>query len=311
MGLMPPTPSGVARQRSMTAAAGLGVAALAGLAFALSYDDLRLLALTGGAARRYAPLYPAMADTLVVVTIVSLVVARHTRWWVRAVRWLLLFVLLAGGAAAGTQRAVKGYDPLWDTWLSAGVAVAPWLLLLIAVWLWLAMFKQVKVALAAQPGTAGGAPPHPLPAEPERVTTEPDDDPGQSAASLQGPADTSLPTDVMLVGRPPAESETTQPDLVIPALRSGDPTDEDSDEESGGKAAPDTNADVERETQADAAEDDDVERWSALAAEDAERWAAEAAENLGGGADRPGRPPGADWPPPASEFRSSPTPPRD
>jgi hypothetical protein len=293
----------------MTAAAGLGVAALAGLAFALSYDDLRLLALAGGAARRYAPLYPAIADTLVVVTIVSLVVARHTRWWVRAVRWLLLFVLLAGGAAAGTQRAVKGYDPLWDTWLSAGVAVAPWLLLLIAVWLWLAMFKQVKVALAAQPGTAGGAPPHPLPTEPERVTTEPGDDAGEPAASPAGQADTSLPTDVRLVGRPAAESETTQPDLVIPERHSGNPTDEDPDDETSGKAAP--GADVERETDAGTAEDDDVERWSALAAQDAERWAEEAAENLGGRADRPSRTPGAEWPPPASEFRSSPTPPHD
>jgi hypothetical protein len=343
----------------MTAAGGLGVAALAGLAFALSYDDLRLLALAGGAMRRFAPLYPAMVDTLVVVTIVSLVVARHTRWWARAIRWLLLFVLLAGGAAAGTQRALKGYAPLPDTWLSAGVAVAPWLLLFIAVWLWLSMFKQVKAISAAQPTTPPdehAAWPAPSPAvrpEPEAESERPagagpvpmpvagnresEAAPvgGPSPESIRTPvtvglarqpmrAESSLPTDIKLVTRPSGATETTQPDLVLPVRENaddaygtdGEPTpDSDPPSESDAGGRPETDAAAADPASApggpDKDEDDDVERWSALAAEDAERWAEEAAGGFGDEASRPGNAPGMEWPPPASKFRSSPTPPRD
>ncbi len=132
-----------AQRRLLTALGGLGATALTAAAFVLSYDDLRLLALRGGAVRHRAFLYPGMIDGLVVVVILSILTARKAGWASRALRWLLLLLLVAGAGTAGVQRAVNGYDAIPHAWASGGVAAAPWAILLIAVWLWLAMIKQV------------------------------------------------------------------------------------------------------------------------------------------------------------------------
>ncbi|MCO5985170.1 DUF2637 domain-containing protein [Actinoallomurus spadix] len=138
-----PAPYSTAQRRLLTAAGGLGVAALAGATFVLSYDDLRTLALQGGAARHRAFLYPGMVDGLIVVVILSILTARRSAWWARAVRWLLLLALIAGAGAAGVERALHGYGRLSHAWLSGGVAAAPWVILVIAVRLWLSMIKQL------------------------------------------------------------------------------------------------------------------------------------------------------------------------
>ncbi|MFG2089168.1 DUF2637 domain-containing protein [Spirillospora sp. NPDC048824] len=137
------------QRRLLTALAGLIVAALAGGAFALTYDVLRELALAGRAGRRWAPLYPAMADTLTAMTILSLVITRNARWWTRLLRWALLLLLVSGGAALSVQRSVWGFSSLPEDAVRAGVAVAPHVMLVIAVWLWLTMFKQIRVARPA------------------------------------------------------------------------------------------------------------------------------------------------------------------
>lgn len=135
-----------AQRRLLTAAAGLVVAALAAGAFALTYDTLRDLAVAGRVDDRWAPIYPAMADALIAVTLLSLVVTRGARWWTRLLRWGLLLLLAAGLAALAVQDAVWGLDALPDDPVRAGVAVAPHVMLVLAVWLWLTMFKQIRVA---------------------------------------------------------------------------------------------------------------------------------------------------------------------
>lgn len=158
------------QRRFLSALGGLGVAALAAGTFVLSYKDLRLLALRGGAARHWAFLYPGMLDGLVVVVILAILTARRSGWFSRALRWLLLVVLIAGAGAAGVQRAVKGYAVLPDTWVNVGVAVAPWTILIIAVWLWVAMIKQMlntRRSRSADSGRAiesGGPEAEPVPA---------------------------------------------------------------------------------------------------------------------------------------------------
>ncbi|TDC61610.1 DUF2637 domain-containing protein, partial [Actinomadura sp. GC306] len=144
------------QRRLLTALAGLIVAALAGGAFTLTYDALRELALAGRAGERWAPLYPVMADTLTVLTILSLVITRNARWWTRLLRWGLLLLLVAGGAALSVQYSVWGYGALPEDAVRAGVAVAPHVMLVIAVWLWLTMFKQIRVA---RPGAEEITPP--------------------------------------------------------------------------------------------------------------------------------------------------------
>jgi Protein of unknown function (DUF2637) len=133
-----------AQRRLLTAGGGLGVVALAGGAFVLSFDTLRALAVRGGASRHYASLYPWMLDGLVVVVILSILMSRRFRWWSRAVRWLLLLVLVAGAGAAGVEQAVRGYERLPQAWVSGGVAVAPWTILLLGFWLWISMIKQAR-----------------------------------------------------------------------------------------------------------------------------------------------------------------------
>jgi Protein of unknown function (DUF2637) len=146
------------QRRLLTTLGGLGVAALAAGTFVLSYADLRLLALRGGAARHWAFLYPGMLDGLVVVIILAILTARRSGWFSRAVRWLLLVLLVVGAGAAGVQRAVKGYEPLPDTWVNVGVAVAPWAILILAVWLWVSMIKQLRSlrTRAVRAGDVGG-----------------------------------------------------------------------------------------------------------------------------------------------------------
>jgi hypothetical protein len=292
--------------------AGLAVAALTCAAFALSYEDLRQLALAGlegRVARRFAPAYPAVYDGLVVTVLLALFVARNSRWWVRWPRWLLLYALVAGAIAASVQRGLKGYGPLDDTWVTAGVASAPWVAALIAVWLWMSMFKQLKAngnglhripsprqkALKHKPAHARTDPAEmipgfspialpPAPAEPPALDEvadqpEPEPEPAQEyeivlekePEPVRPP--TSLPTDVMLVGRPqqpiePKASETTQPDFV-PVIAEGPDAPEDPPDEVG-----------ERAEDPDAGTDD---------------WAAYAPE----------------WNPPSGSIRSSPTPPSE
>lgn len=140
---LPPAHYSKTQRRLLTGLGGLGVLVLAAATFVLSYDDLRTLAIRGGAVRHRAFLYPGMIDGLVVVVILAILAARRARWASRAVRWLLLLALVAGAGAAGVQRAVKGYATLPHAWVSGGVAAAPWVILVIAVWLWLSMIKQV------------------------------------------------------------------------------------------------------------------------------------------------------------------------
>ncbi|TNY36722.1 DUF2637 domain-containing protein [Thermomonospora catenispora] len=170
-GPVTPPAAGRTQHRLMTAAAGLGVVVLAGATFVLTYDDLRALALAGGAARRWAPAYPIMVDVLLLVIVVALAAARNARWWSRWPRWALLFAVLGGTAAASVQRAVHGYESLPEEPLRAGVAVAPYVMLAIVVWLWLAMFRRLHRAPSrAEPPAAPMRPeeaaPNAEPAEP-------------------------------------------------------------------------------------------------------------------------------------------------
>ncbi|WP_433180283.1 DUF2637 domain-containing protein [Actinoallomurus sp. CA-150999] len=176
-----PAPYSTAQRRLLTAAGGLGVAALAGATFVLSYDDLRALAVQGGAARHWAYLYPGVLDGLIVVVILSILTARRSRWWARAVRWLLLLALIAGAGAAEVERAVHGYRHLSRPWLSGGVAAAPWVILAIAVWLWLSMIKQVVR------GRRRDATAPPVPDSPSATAASPDAEPTDTHAE---PTDT-------------------------------------------------------------------------------------------------------------------------
>ncbi len=146
---MNPAPS--RSQRALTVIGFLAAAGLTAGAFVLSYDALRLLALAGlegDNADRFGRYYPMVYDGLVAFALLAVFVARDSAWWVRWTRWLVLLVLVAGGIAASVQHALRGFEPIRGTALEAGVASAPWVAALLAIWLWMSMIRQLREGVA-------------------------------------------------------------------------------------------------------------------------------------------------------------------
>ncbi|MFI9594323.1 DUF2637 domain-containing protein [Nonomuraea sp. NPDC052265] len=151
------------------ALAGLAVAALTGAACALSFDDLRALAITGEARQDLAFLYPAAFDALLVVALLGVLLLRHARPLVRAQAATVLVLLIVAAAAANVATALRfAFDARQ---VAVGVALAPWVMLALALWLWLLLIKHVQAHRGAaheeddddlvpfHPGRAADTPP--------------------------------------------------------------------------------------------------------------------------------------------------------
>ncbi|MFI7641028.1 DUF2637 domain-containing protein [Nonomuraea sp. NPDC049400] len=134
------------------ALAGLAVAALTGAACALSFDDLRALAITGEARQDLAFLYPAAFDALLVVALIDVLLLRSARLLVRVQAAFVLVVLIVAAAAANVATAVRFVFDVRQA--AVGVALAPWVMLAVALWLWLLLIKHVQSHRAAADHTA-------------------------------------------------------------------------------------------------------------------------------------------------------------
>ncbi|MET7459301.1 DUF2637 domain-containing protein [Nonomuraea sp. NPDC005501] len=136
------------------ALAGVAVAALTGAACALSFDDLRSLALRGEARADLAYLYPAAFDAVLAVALISLLLLRSARLLVRIQTAIVLVVLLVAAAATNVSTALR-LEP--DARQAAvGVAVAPWVMLAVALWLWLLLIKHVQGRRSARDSVRDG-----------------------------------------------------------------------------------------------------------------------------------------------------------
>lgn len=124
------------------ALAGLAVAALAGAACALSFDDLRGLALTGEARQDLAFLYPAAFDALLLVALIGVLLLRPARMLVRVQAAFVLVLLIVAAAAVNVASAVRFEFGAREA--AIGVALAPWVMLALALWLWLLLIKHVQ-----------------------------------------------------------------------------------------------------------------------------------------------------------------------
>lgn len=122
--------------------AGAALAMLAGAACALSFEDLRTLAVSGRAEPRLAYLYPAAFDILLVVALVSVPLLRGARLLVRVQAGFVLLVLLASAAAANASTAMGvSFDPEAAALV---VALLPWVMLTVGLWLLLLLLKHVR-----------------------------------------------------------------------------------------------------------------------------------------------------------------------
>ncbi|GAB3152958.1 DUF2637 domain-containing protein [Microbispora hainanensis] len=138
------TPSGIplVLRRLAIGLAGAAIAVLAGIACALSFDDLRALAVSGRAEPQLAYLYPAAFDVLLVVALVSVPLLRGARLLVRFQAGFVLILLLASAAAANAATAVGvSFDPDASALV---VALAPWVMLAVGLWLLLLLLKHVR-----------------------------------------------------------------------------------------------------------------------------------------------------------------------
>ncbi|MEU6742611.1 DUF2637 domain-containing protein [Streptosporangium sandarakinum] len=122
------------------ALAGICVAALTAAACVLSFEDLRALAVTGEADPGLAYLYPAAFDALLVIAMTASLLLWNGRWPARLQAGLVLALLLAAAAAAEVTTAVRA--PVDVRQAAVGVAVAPWVMVLLALWLWFLLIKH-------------------------------------------------------------------------------------------------------------------------------------------------------------------------
>ncbi|WP_327585847.1 hypothetical protein OHA25_01550 [Nonomuraea sp. NBC_00507] len=206
------------------ALAGLAVAALTGAACALSFDDLRTLAVTGEARQDLAFLYPAAFDALLVVALIGVLLLRSARLLVRVQAAIVLTLLIVAAAAADVATAVRFVFDVRQA--AVGVALAPWVMLSVALWLWLLMIKHVQAHLGVgedeeDDGTGQsdivpfhrGRPaetPPPLVTEAPAPVMEPTPLVGPTAAPETPPAPAQERTAVSAEERPPVSARVTE-----------------------------------------------------------------------------------------------------
>lgn len=149
------TPSGIplVLRRLAIGLAGVALAVLAGAACALSFDDLRALAVSGRAEPRLAYLYPTAFDVLLVVALVSVPLLRAGRFLVRLQAGFVLLLLLASAAAADAATAAGVvFDPEAT---AVAVALLPWVMLAVGLWLLLILLKHARATRADLDGDSG------------------------------------------------------------------------------------------------------------------------------------------------------------
>jgi Protein of unknown function (DUF2637). len=133
-------------RRVAIAVAGLAVAGLAAAACVLSFDDLRTLAVMADARTNLAYLYPAAFDALLVTALISFLLLRTARLFVRMQAGLVLLVLLAAAALAGVAVAT---DVTFEVRQGAiTLAILPWAMFGVGLWLLLLLVKHAQARRA-------------------------------------------------------------------------------------------------------------------------------------------------------------------
>ena len=227
-------------------AAIAGVVLLAAAAFILSYSGIHRIALTAGVSAGQARIFPVIFDAMLVVGCAAILSLRGADWWLRAYAWLVTILLLIVVATADAWHAIGTHLP--HRAVAATVAVIPWVLLLIAFTLLLAMlrqFRQIHLA-SARPGTAEATPaqatgkpaatPVPIPPSPAaaRTTTAPQHavpaatapPPGAAGSPPAQAAGASRPRrglDVVFGSARPVPESPVQPDTAPAISRTLDP----------------------------------------------------------------------------------------
>ncbi len=146
------------------AAVWLGLAALAAATFVLSYSAIRAVALEAGIEPRLARGYPLLLDAMLVIVLAAVLALRGAGLPSRLLAWLTLLVVLAAAAGADALHAAGRRLPHQATAITA--AVLPWVLVLIAFVLLLAMLRHARLRRTVSTV-------QPVPVQPAPVSTAP------------------------------------------------------------------------------------------------------------------------------------------
>jgi len=140
-----------------TAAVSVGLAALAGGTFVLSYAGIHALALHAGIAPRLARGYPLLLDAMLVIALAAVLALREADRPSRLLAWTTLLAVLAAAAGADALHAAGHRLPHRVAAITA--AVLPWVLVFLAFALLLAMLRHARMRrLAATQAAHGNAP---------------------------------------------------------------------------------------------------------------------------------------------------------
>jgi Protein of unknown function (DUF2637) len=205
-------------------AVSAGVLLLMAAAFVLSYTGIHALALSAGVSPRFARIYPAIFDAMLVVACAAVLALRGAGLPSRCYAWLTMLLLLAAAAGADTVHATNTKLPHKPA--AATAAIIPWALVLLGFGLLLSMLRHARLRRAM------------LAAAPERAFTQPSghvevrqrpglDDLFSSKHAADAPAVRYVPPAKPL---PPADAA---PDLAIES----DPGQDDPSSDEGHPAA--------------------------------------------------------------------------
>jgi hypothetical protein len=125
------------------AAVCVGLAALAGGTFVLSYSGIHAMALHSGIAPRLARGYPLLIDAMLVIVLAAVLALRGADLASRLLAWTTLLAVLAAAAGADALHAVGRRLPRHPAAITA--AVLPWVLLFLAFALLLAMLRHARL----------------------------------------------------------------------------------------------------------------------------------------------------------------------
>jgi hypothetical protein len=125
------------------AAVGVGLAALAGAAFVLSYAGIHAFAQQAGISARLARGYPLIFDVLLVVILAAVLALRGAGLASKVLAWACLLALVSAAAGADALHAAGRKLPAREAAVTA--AIVPWVLVLIAFALLLAMLRQARL----------------------------------------------------------------------------------------------------------------------------------------------------------------------
>jgi len=125
------------------AAVCVGLAALAGGTFVLSYSGIHALALHAGIAPRLARGYPLLLDAMLVIVLAAVLALRGADLPSRLLAWTTLVAVLAAAAGADALHAAGRRLPGHVGAITA--AVLPWALVFLAFALLLAMLRHARL----------------------------------------------------------------------------------------------------------------------------------------------------------------------